>query len=150
MTLVGIPMIFVLISVFEISRGMWIYHTLSYAVREATRYAVVHGHNCYVSPNNCPITVADVARRLENAGVGLIPAELNANIGGISCNPLSSCFANTTAFPQANAYQQGQPVTVSATYLFRSAISMFWPGAGPGMVFAPVTFGAASTETIQF
>ena len=27
-TLVGIPLIFVLISVFEISRGMWMYHTL--------------------------------------------------------------------------------------------------------------------------
>src|SRR5215471_18790761 len=44
-TLVGIPIIFVLISTFEMSRGMWLYHTLAYAAREGTRYAIVHGVN---------------------------------------------------------------------------------------------------------
>jgi Flp pilus assembly protein TadG len=36
-TLVGIPMIFLLISTFEVARGMWEYHTLAYAVKEGTR-----------------------------------------------------------------------------------------------------------------
>ena len=45
-TFVGIPMIFILISVFEMSRGMWIYHTLTYAVKEGTRVAMVHGQDC--------------------------------------------------------------------------------------------------------
>jgi hypothetical protein len=35
-TLVGIPMIFLLISIFEISRAMWNYHTLAFAIREGT------------------------------------------------------------------------------------------------------------------
>ena len=35
-TLVGIPLIFVLISTFEMARGMWNYQTLAYAVRAGT------------------------------------------------------------------------------------------------------------------
>ena len=38
-TFVGIPMIFVLVSSFEMARGMWIYHTMAYAVKEGARYA---------------------------------------------------------------------------------------------------------------
>ena len=45
-TLVGIPLIFVLLSTFEMARGMWLYHTLAYAARQGTRYAIVHGVNC--------------------------------------------------------------------------------------------------------
>src|SRR6266849_3318008 len=71
MTLVGIPMIFVLISIIEVSRGMWIYHTLSYAVREGTRYTIVHGVNCKTSPNNCAVTVGQIATVIQNAAVGL-------------------------------------------------------------------------------
>ena len=41
MTLVGIPIIFTLICVFEISRGMWIYHTLAYAVNDAAARRIV-------------------------------------------------------------------------------------------------------------
>ena len=56
-TLVGIPMIFVFISTFEMARGMWIYHSLAYAVKEATRYASVHGASCTTSPNTCGVTI---------------------------------------------------------------------------------------------
>ena len=44
-TLVGIPLMFVLISIVELSRGMWIYHTLAHAVKEGTRYTAVRGQN---------------------------------------------------------------------------------------------------------
>ena len=43
--LVGIPLIFILISIFEISRGMWMYETVAHAVREGARYAAVHGQD---------------------------------------------------------------------------------------------------------
>lgn len=83
MTLVGIPMIFVLISIFEISRGMWMYHTLSYAVKDGVRFAIVHGINCVTitdpvtgnttNPNNCPTTIAQVAGIIQKAAVGVDP-----------------------------------------------------------------------------
>ena len=154
MTLVGIPMIFVLISIFEMARGMWAYDTLAYAVRETSRYAIVHGQDCAVSPNSCSITVANLASRLVNAGVGLPSSELNATFSSLSdnvtCNPVSSCLTNNTVFPSAGGGSVGNPITVSATYRFSSAISMFWPGAGTPIVFAPVNFPASSTDYIQF
>ena len=51
-TFVGIPLMFTLISIFEVSRGMWIYHTLAYSVKNGVRFASVHGINCV----NCTAT----------------------------------------------------------------------------------------------
>jgi Flp pilus assembly protein TadG len=154
MTLVGIPMIFVLISIFELARGMWAYDTLAYTVRETTRYAIVHGNNCSISPNSCAITVGNIMSRLTNAGVGLPPDQLNVTLksltDNISCNPVSTCLTSSTVFPSSGANGVGNPITISATYQFRSAISMFWPGAGRPLVFAPVNLPASSTDYIQF
>ena len=65
--LVGIPMIFIFISVFEISRGMWIYHTLAYSIREGVRYTTVHGKGC-ASPNTCQVTIAQITGVIQSAG----------------------------------------------------------------------------------
>ena len=59
--LVGIPIIFVLISTFEIARGMWAYQTLAYSVKRGLRYAIVHGWNCGQSGNTCNVTVGQIA-----------------------------------------------------------------------------------------
>ncbi len=160
-TLVGIPMIFVLISVFEMSRGMWLYHTLAHAVKEGTRFAVVHGRSCELEPNSCTVTVRDIAQRIRTNGVGLLPQELNVTLSSepnsplsvVNCRPLSQCLEGATAaeqWPQYPSNQPGMDLTLTATYPFRSAISMFWPGAGKGMNFGVFTFPAQSTETIQF
>ena len=71
--LVGIPMIFLIISTVEIARGMWQYHTLAHAVRQAARFAIVKGQNCATAPNRCTVTIARVAQEIRNAGVGLNP-----------------------------------------------------------------------------
>ena len=73
MTLVGIPLIFILISIFEISRGMWMYNTAATAVREGLRFASVHGFNCVHNapsvPNTCDVTANDVVKVIR-LGVG--------------------------------------------------------------------------------
>src|SRR5258708_26191990 len=71
--LVGIPVIFVLISLFEIARGMWTYHTMAYAVREGVRYATVHGKGC-ASPNTVQVTIGQITSVIKAAGVGLPPS----------------------------------------------------------------------------
>jgi Flp pilus assembly protein TadG len=158
----GIPIIFVLISVFELSRGMWVYDTLAYATKDTARFAAVHGQLCVGSSAACALTIAQVAGRLQYAGVGLLPSQLNATFQTttqtIACNPLQSCLANTACFPTAadcsatldSGAIQGQPVTVSAVYPFQSAISMFWPGTGKGMVFGTFNLPAKAQERIQF
>ncbi len=154
MTLVGIPIIFVLISIFEIARGMWAYDTLAYAVRDTTRYAIVHGQNCSVSPNSCAITIGNITARLVDAGVGLPPGQLNVSLQSLTdnivCNPVSTCLASNTLFPSPGANGVGNPITISAAYNFTSAISMFWPGGGAPVAFAAVNLPATSTDYIQF
>ncbi len=154
MTLVGIPLIFVLISTVEVARGMWIYHTLAYALREGTRYTIVHGVNCSTPPNNCAVAVKDIAAVIQNAGVGLYDTdnfeiEMKSPADDVS-GTLTSALADTTQFPSSGGNSIGASITFSATYPFQSAIAMFWPGAGPGINFTSVTFPASSQEEIQF
>jgi hypothetical protein len=161
-TLVGIPLIFVLISTFEIARGMWMYETLAYAVREGTRFAIVHGQGCATAPHSCRRTVGQLAQHIANAGVGLLPDEWNVTITATgrtyACNPLSSCLSVGDCFPSSAdctssdiewAGMPGMPVTIEAGYPFRSAIAMFWPGGTP-VVFGTKMLWARSREGIQF
>jgi Flp pilus assembly protein TadG len=160
MTLVGIPLMFILISIFEIARGMWIYHSLAYAVKEGTRYAIVHGANCNpkVNPgNNCQVSVAQIAQVIQNAGAGLDPSVLQVEMQSI--NPaddtgsgvtLSSLLNNNSVFPTDPGNFAQNPITFTAQYPFQSAISMFWPGKGSGMTFGTFNFPATSQENVQF
>ena len=154
-TLVGIPLIFALISIFEIARGMWIYHTLAYAVTEGTRYAAVHGVDCALPGNSCGVAVSDIAKVIQYQGVGLLPDQLTLTFtpnkinSAITCT-LQSCLTNSTAWPPDYDNLPGMDVTISASYPFSSAIAMFWPGAGPGIVFPTFNLPATSKERIQF
>jgi len=166
-TLVGIPIIFVLISIFEIARGMWVYDTLAHAVREGTRMAIVNGRDCAKIPG-CPVTIGDIAQRIRETGVGLPPELLNVTmlalapsvagpvvVATVTCNPLKSCLGMTAQpanqWPPPNANRPRlHSVQIQGVYPFRSAISMFWPGAGKGMTFGTVQLPASSREVIQF
>ena len=152
--LVGIPLMFVLISIFEIARGMWTYQTLGYSVKRGGRYAIVHGSNCALSGNPCNVTIGQIASVMKNAGLGL-----DGNLFSLTFTPssgsavscaLNDCLTNTTVWPPSTANTPGSAITISATYPFVSAISMFWPGAGGGMQFAAVNLGATSNDLMQF
>ena len=165
-TLVGIPMIFVLISIFEISRGMWVYHTLAYSVKEGVRYAIVHGENCTKNGNTCPTSIATIAQKIRDAGVGLDignnKTSLTFKSGGVgnppvftdsttcflggATNPCSALGANWPAF---GPNQVGQAIEIYIVTPFNSAITLFWPGAQP-ITFGKFNLPASSTERIQF
>ena len=161
MTLVGIPMIFVLISTIEVARGMWTYHTLAYAIREGTRYTIVHGSDCKVAPNNCAVTIGQIATVINNSAVGLDAGQMKVRLqsltddtgvdaNGLPSTTLSSALGNTAQFPSTGGDAIQAPITFTATYPFQSAIAMFWPGTGSGVNFMSVTFPASSQERIQF
>src|SRR5690242_5165865 len=122
MTLVGIPMIFVLISTIEMARGMWIYHTLAYSIREGTRFTIVHGVDCGVSPNACTKTVADIAAVIRDAATGLDGGQMQVTLQSLTDNigpvTLTSALANTTQFPSSGGDALQAPITFSATYPF--------------------------------
>jgi len=165
-TLVGIPMIFVLVSVVEMARGMWVYNTLAHAVKEGTRLAIVNGANCAKLPTCLPtITVGEVAERIRWTGVGLSPDELEVTLVAlrpsaagpvpvgtpVNCNPLRTCLGRADMFPPADGNRpKVHSVSIQGVYPFRSAIAMFWPGAGRGMTFGTFRLPASSVEVIQF
>lgn len=151
--LAGVPIIFILISTFEIGRGMWAYTTLANAVRETSRYATLHGQDCTLSGNSCSITVGTLASHFATAAIGLPSSQVNVSFvslsDNISCNPLHSCMSSNTVFPSTNGAGVGNPVTVTAVYTFTSAISFFSPGS-KAKFFAPDNFKASSTDYIEF
>lgn len=164
MTLVGIPIIFTLISVFEISRGMWMYNTAAHAVREGVRFAVVHGVDCVNNPpgvnNDCVQTAAQIAAVIQNDGVGLDPANTQltfrapAGTGGFQCNlngtQIGAGTSCSSAWPPNPFNARGTPVEIVITTPFHSALAMFWPGAGGPQSFAQVNLWANSIDTVQF
>ena len=165
-TLVGIPLMFAIISIFEMARGMWTYHTLAHAVKEGARFAAVHGSNCAKLPNTCAATVGQIAARVSRHGTGLIPAQvrnftLESQTRKIVCPQLSDCVGDTTlaavywpanapGAPRDPGGQRGMDVRVSAEYPFQSALAMFWPGAGRTVQFGTYVFPASSKERIQY
>jgi Flp pilus assembly protein TadG len=154
-TLIGIPLIFVLISIFEMARGMWIYHSLQHAVKEGARFAIVHGVNCSTAPNACGKTVGDVARVIQNSGVGLIPNDVTLTFSSetqaFAPCVLSACLTDTTAFPSVEPGNlPGHAVTITGTVRFQSAVAFFWPGAGRGFSFPAFNLPASARERIQF
>ena len=174
MTLVGIPIIFILISVFEISRGMWMYHTLSYSVRNGVRMAVVHGINCFKTadvPNDCSTTIAALAAQIQNSGVGLDPSitELTFTPGDTDATPKScymgtpsasppygslvACSTVTTVWPPDDGTGTfngvGKRLQIDVRTPFASALGMFWPGSKP-VNFALMNLGATSVDYVQF
>lgn len=163
-TLVGIPLVFVLISTIEMARGMWIYHTLAFAVKEGTRYAVARGQN-----NSTPATYRSVCNAIVQAGTGLLPEDLSLvfksdligttfthSYGPFTADTCAPSGHNPTdAWPPGDNLalidnQPGQTISITGAYPFASAIAMFWPGAGPGMTFSPGTPQAACSNKFGF
>jgi hypothetical protein len=176
MTLVGIPIIFLLISTFEISRGMWMYNTAATAVREGVRFASVHGVDCVklapAIPNQYDITANDVVRVIRaGAGNGSTHSlnygptgagaaglsEVNTLVTFTSASGSFSCnLAGTTLtggcqalWPPNldNAVKQVIQITIQTP--FSSALSMFWPGSKQ-VSFSVVNLWASSSDTVQF
>jgi Flp pilus assembly protein TadG len=160
-TLVGIPLVFALFSIFEMARGMWIYDTVANSIREGSRFAMVKGQNCAEPPNSCAATVSQVAQRIQRLGVGLNPNEFRVTLTSLTrtVGPaiLTQLLANNSYWPSAGPSAQSdpggapdQPISISGTYPFQSAIAMFWPGAGGTGPFRTLTLGANSSVRIQF
>lgn len=174
MTLVGIPLIFILISIFEISRGMWMYNTEATAIREGVRFASVHGVNCVQTggiPNQCDVTANDIIRVIRvGSGAGSTHAldygptgagsagidapttdvTLTSAGGSLTCKLDGTTAACNVRWPPDNDNAVKQIITISIKTPFRSALSMFWPGAGRGMQFATTNLWASSSDTMQF
>jgi hypothetical protein len=154
--LAGIPAVFILMSTIDLSIGMWQYHTLAMALQEGTRAVVPRGAGCTMNGNSCGLTVGAVAKGIAAAAVGISPAQLNVTLSTASgqtqrCNPLNSCYSNSTAWPPSTNFdnQAGKLITISGQLPYKLAIGMFFPGS-KSVDFSTVTLSASSAQAMQF
>jgi Flp pilus assembly protein TadG len=150
-TLVAIPLIFIQISVVEICRGMWDYHSLAEAVKAATRAAATRGSDC--AGTGCAMTVGQIATTLSGFAAGMPASSLNVTLtsdaGTVTCNPLSTCTSSSTVWPPAGGNTVGSDIIITGSYNFTSMLMMFAPGTN-GMQFSGVTFSAKSRQMILY
>ena len=155
-TLAGLPAIILLISTFQLATGMWNYHTLAYAVHQATRYTAVKGTGCTLPGNSCSVTVGNITQKIAAIGIGVPSSQVLVTLttdSGVStsCSPLNTCFANATVWPPAtnSDNEVGKRITISAKFQFKAALLFFWPGQ-TSQSFGAVWLPASSTQPILF
>lgn len=149
-TLTGVPLLFVIVSLASISLGMWQYHTLAEAVNATARSASVHGAGC--AGQTCGTTVAQTAQTLAGNAIGIPASAMNVTLTSsastVTCNPLSSCYSNSAAWPSlAGNAAITTNVSIKASYQFSSPISMWAPRHGTQQ-FGTVTLAANSTQAV--
>lgn len=148
-------MVFLFVSIFAMSVGMWNYHTMANAVTATTRALSVRGSESVVNGRPA-LTVSDVAHLLAQNGIGLSPSLWNvtlvANANGApvtqACNPLNACFNNGTNWPPPGSNGPGTALRISGRYPI-GLPGMFWTGAG-GPRGHTHSVGATAQEEIQF
>jgi len=148
-TLVGIPLVFMILTIFQISLGMFTYHTLANAIDVGARLASVQPGNVG-GPNG-------IAQTIINNAPGLLPGKLTLTFSGTvggTATPVATCVATTcvssyssTAFPPGSAFTD--TLTVLGTYPFATPFAMFWPTVGPMKLAGNITLGATTTQLVQ-
>ncbi len=133
---------------------MWTYHTLAYSVREATRYAAMHGKDC-ASPNTCQANIGQITSVIKAAGPGLDADQVTVTYtpasGSATSDTMTNLMTNTTTWPPAAANAPGQNVKIAVVYRFRTLLAVFWPGTGgPAADSQSFNLSASSTEPIQY
>ncbi len=158
--LLGVPTLFLTVSVFEISMTMWQYHTLAEAAAQGARYAATHGSDCSQNGNTCTTTAKQVASVIANSAVGVDPTKVTVTltpqtgsaIGPYTLSDCETADANapncTNNFPPTSLAPPST-ITVRMTYAVSNPFVLFWPGAGK-VADKGMTLGAISTEELLF
>ena len=137
--LCGIPMMFVWISIIQMSIGMWRYHTLQYAVKAAGAF-IAHRGSSWVNAGHAQPTLADAANVLAGSAIGIPPSAVSvtwqSGSTSITCQ-LNTCQTDTTTWPPIATSYIGSDFTIHADYVFNNAIAFYSPGGTPMQFGAP-------------
>ena len=132
-------MLFLVLSLglFEMGRAMWIYTTLSHAVRQGARFAMVRGTDA-ISPVTTA-TNAEITQVVRNNAIGLIASDLTVT-------PMwkDATTGAEVDWDTATKYA-GSFVVVRATYPLRFITgNVFIAGS------SPLNLGSVSNMTISY
>ena len=149
----GIPLIFIIISIVELSRGMWIYDTLAHSVEATTRDMAVRGFDCSSYVSGCAQTIGGYSQLFNKWAIGLDPAQVSVTFQStnhtVTCSPLNSCYTNSTAWPPSGDNGRNLDIWVTASMPFNPAIGMFIFGSTP-VSFGRFNLSAKSHQQILF
>jgi Flp pilus assembly protein TadG len=152
-TLVGIPLMFLTISIIEASIAMWQYHSMMYANEVVARYAAMHGKGCTQNGNTCTITVGTLAKMIANQAPSLDTSKLDvtlySNSGNTPCAPITACYSSNTQFPSNTDNAVGNDVKFVASYPIYNPMPLMWPGAGQ-TAGGDFTLGSTTRQRIVF
>jgi Flp pilus assembly protein TadG len=154
--MLGIPIIFLLVSVANMAFAMMTFHTMQEAVEQGARYVATRGSSCSSGTNTCAVTVGNITSAIQADAAGIAPALLNVtlttNSGAVTtCSPVTSCTSSSTSWPPSSNSDNspGKDIIISATYTCTSPIAMFWPGVASDK-FGNTTFNAYSRQRLMF
>jgi hypothetical protein len=127
--LAGVPTIFVIISLVWICLGMWQYQTLEEAVTAVVRSSSAHGAGC--AGQTCATTVSQTAYAIEAKSIGIPDSLLNVTLTSaastVTCNPLNSCYNNSSNWPTLSGNSAGTDISITAQFTMSLPISMWVP-----------------------
>lgn len=132
-TALVLPLLLLLIvGLFDAGRAIWLSNTLATAVREGTRYGIVHGalSSAPTGPGAASYTPPDTDT--------LITAQVRKYAGGVPSN-----LTVLSIWPDGNA-NRGSRIVVSASFPFTPVLSQVFAGGG-----FSVTLRSSSTLVIQ-
>ncbi len=156
--LCGVFVVFLLISIADMARGLWINHTLAEAVRDGTRYAITRGDR--YRDKDAPYgrladaRLQDVVRAVWRSAIGLERGRLNLRFEGppgavIKCEPSTACENITDFWPPDGSAAKNIEIAISATYPYNSLVVMYFPGTSP-VQFGNYILGSTARERIVF
>ena len=119
-------LIILLVGVFDLGRAVMMSETLNTAVREGTRYAIVHGALAQSPSGPAPLTSTAVTAAVRQYTTGI-----------------NTALTITPSYPDGNSYR-GSQVIVTATTPFTPILSQVFTGGG-----LTITLQASSRMVIQ-
>ncbi len=153
-TLVGVPLIFLAISITSAGLNMWQFHNLAYTVDLTTRYVASHGNVCTQTGNSCYTTLGSIYSVMSKTGMALDPSKVNVTLTSASganttCQPLTNCSGSSTQWPSSTDNAIGNDVKITATYKLINPIIMFFPD-GNKTASGQFTVAATARQRILF
>jgi Flp pilus assembly protein TadG len=100
--------------VIEVGMMLYTYHFVSYAAREATRYAIVRGSTCSGLGSACPAQASDIQNYVSNLG---FPG-IDISTSDVSVAWASYSASTATWSTCSNCNLPGDQVQVTVTYPF--------------------------------
>lgn len=157
--LTGIPLLFFVICNVQMAIGMWHYHTIQYAVKQAGAYLASHGSSSgYCQSNTCQIQ--QIATVMKTNAIGLpsnavymtfTPIGTDHVTAGTSYScRLDSCVTDTTTWPINNYNGIGSEFSIKAEYQYTHSMAMVVFGPGGNIQFLNPWFPGYTHQMILY